>query len=244
MFNSYSARIREDEYILMREYCVKNKPQILTTAKDLGSIATEILIEGFNAHGMPVAEFLQEEDNLLTTHFESYRRVSAQGGEPPISSLEVPGLEHPAEVAHSLQPLNMGTIPLEGPMVALKRTAYEPGTTAPADALFHDSASHGIMHPQPLVNQNLDNGCTLQAQWQQAQQHIVNSHAVQHSWRPDADLNWVQGISAPQARFNSALGPPLDQSGQDGGPTGGTTADSTNATDWGWNYSTWLNDQL
>jgi hypothetical protein len=76
-----------------------------------------------------------------------------------------------------------------------------------------------------------------------AQQHIVNSHEVQHSWQQDADL-WMQGTSAPQARFDSAMGPPLDQSGQDGGPTGGTMADSTDATDWGWNYGTWLNDQL
>jgi hypothetical protein len=180
VFNSYFDKIREDEYILMREYCVKNKPQILTAAKDLGSIAAEILIEGFNAHGMPVAEFPQEEDNLLTTHFKSYRRVSAQGGEHPTSSLEVPGLEHPAEVAHSVQPRNMGTIPIEGPTVAPKPTAYESGTTAPADALFRNSALHRTMQPPPLVNHNPDNGCTLQAQWQQAQQYIgsIDSHAA------------------------------------------------------------------
>jgi hypothetical protein len=197
VYDSYTDRIREDEYLLMHQYCVKDKPQILTAAEKLGSTAAEILVEGFNVHGMSVAEFLQEKENLLTLHFKGYCRVSAQRGDPQTSSLETSGPEQPTEVALSLQPFKSGTIPVEGAMVAPRRATYEPRATEPADILFRESPSHGIIQSLPLVNQNLGDGRTLQAQWQQY-----------------ADPAWTQHLPGSELPLDNAFNLPQNHLGQ------------------------------
>ncbi|GAB7336540.1 hypothetical protein MBLNU13_g09814t1 [Cladosporium sp. NU13] len=118
----YSDKIREDEYLLMHEYCVRHKPQILEAAKSVGGIAAQILVEGFRAHGMPLAAFLQErEDNLLTQHFRAQYKISTQ-----TSSLGAPRLEQLADVAESQQPLRSGTASTDGAAAAEATDSHPP----------------------------------------------------------------------------------------------------------------------
>lgn len=61
---------------------------------------------------------------------------------------------------------------------------------------------------------------------------------------PYAKSSVVQEIADQRAPFDSDMNPPLDQHGQDGMTNGATIVDSTDSTDWEWNYGIWSSEWL